>query len=96
MNDPEVYEDPEVFRPERFIRDGALDTSVRDPAAFVFGYGRRHVAAVYLRLFGHTKLTRYPGSALGVTLPKTRCSLTSLAYCTPSTSGHLSGKMAVL
>ena len=47
MNDPNVYEDPDVFRPERFICDGRLDTSVRDPAAFVFGYGRRHVASVH-------------------------------------------------
>ena len=43
MHDPEVYADPGDFRPERFIHDGKLDTSVRDPAAFVFGYGRRHV-----------------------------------------------------
>nr|VWP02389.1 N/A [Ganoderma boninense] len=42
MNDPEVYDDPDVFRPERFIRDGKLDRkTVRDPSAFVFGYGRR-------------------------------------------------------
>ncbi|KAM5536777.1 hypothetical protein V8D89_009495 [Ganoderma adspersum] len=41
MHDPEVYEDPDDFKPERFIRDGKLDASVRDPAAFVFGYGRR-------------------------------------------------------
>ena len=45
MHDPEVYEDPDDFKPERFIRDGKLDTSVRDPAAFVFGYGRRHVTS---------------------------------------------------
>ena len=43
MRDPEVYEDPEEFRPERFIRDGKLDTSLRDPAAFAFGFGRRCV-----------------------------------------------------
>ncbi|PIL29135.1 cytochrome P450 [Ganoderma sinense ZZ0214-1] len=43
-HDPDVYEDPDVFRPERFIRDGRLDTRVQDPAAFIFGYGRRHVA----------------------------------------------------
>ena len=41
MHDPEVYPSPNEFRPERFIRDGKVDTSVRDPAAFVFGSGRR-------------------------------------------------------
>ena len=43
MRDPTAYEDPEEFRPERFIRDGKLDPSVRDPSAFVFGFGRRYV-----------------------------------------------------
>lgn len=42
LQDPEVYERPEEFRPERFIRDGKIDTtSVRDSSAFAFGYGRR-------------------------------------------------------
>ncbi|TBU63516.1 O-methylsterigmatocystin oxidoreductase [Dichomitus squalens] len=41
MHDPEVYEDPGVFRPERFIRNGKLDPTVQDPTDFVFGYGRR-------------------------------------------------------
>ncbi|TBU44100.1 cytochrome P450 [Dichomitus squalens] len=44
MHDPDVYEDPDVFRPERFIRDGKLDSTVQDPAAFVFGFGRRRVS----------------------------------------------------
>ena len=50
MSDPEIYEDPEIFRPERFIRHGKLDTSVRDPAAFVFGFGRRHVPPMHTYL----------------------------------------------
>lgn len=42
LQDPEVYERPGEFRPERFIRDGRIDmTSTRDPSAFAFGYGRR-------------------------------------------------------
>ena len=45
MHDPEVYPNPDEFRPERFIRDGKIDPSIRDPAAFVFGSGRRCVAA---------------------------------------------------
>ena len=33
---PEIYDEPESFRPERFI-DGKL----LDPRQMVFGYGRR-------------------------------------------------------
>ena len=43
LHDPEAYDAPEEFRPERFIRDGKLDASVRDPYAYAFGYGRRYV-----------------------------------------------------
>ncbi|KAI1790086.1 cytochrome P450 [Ganoderma leucocontextum] len=39
--DPNFYRDPDVFLPERFLKDGELDPDVRDPATFVFGYGRR-------------------------------------------------------
>ncbi|KAI0641987.1 CyP450 monooxygenase [Trametes meyenii] len=41
LHDPDVYESPDEFRPERFIKDGRLDTTVPDPAAFMFGFGRR-------------------------------------------------------
>ena len=43
MHDATVYENPGDFRPERFIRNGQLDLSIRDPTAFIFGYGRRYV-----------------------------------------------------
>ncbi|KAH9170063.1 cytochrome P450 oxidoreductase [Lactarius sanguifluus] len=43
-NDPEIYEDPGTFRPERFL--GAQ--SALDPHAFVFGFGRRGCPGVAL------------------------------------------------
>ena len=46
MHDPIVFEDADEFRPERFIRDGKLDVSARDPSAFAFGFGRRYVMVV--------------------------------------------------
>ncbi|RDX45836.1 cytochrome P450 [Lentinus brumalis] len=41
MHDPQVYEDPDVYCPERFLKDGQLDPTVRDPFNYAFGYGRR-------------------------------------------------------
>ncbi|EKM74261.1 hypothetical protein AGABI1DRAFT_133449 [Agaricus bisporus var. burnettii JB137-S8] len=32
MHDPEVYKDPEDYNPDRFLKDGKLDDSVRDPS----------------------------------------------------------------
>ena len=45
-NDPEIYDDPGAFRPERFL--GAQGTSMLDPHAFVFGFGRRKCPGVVL------------------------------------------------
>ncbi|RPD54282.1 cytochrome P450 [Lentinus tigrinus ALCF2SS1-7] len=39
--DPNVYPDPNEFKPERYLKDGRFDLGERDPSAFVFGYGRR-------------------------------------------------------
>jgi cytochrome P450 len=41
--DEEVYPDAESFKPERFMKNGALDEKIRDPRDFVFGFGRRCV-----------------------------------------------------
>ncbi|KAJ7640503.1 cytochrome P450 [Mycena polygramma] len=36
-----TYSDPFSFKPERFIKNGMLDTGVLDPTTFAFGFGRR-------------------------------------------------------
>ncbi|KAF9054723.1 cytochrome P450 [Panaeolus papilionaceus] len=42
LHDPDVYENPDDFVPERFLTsDGQLDHSVRHPSVAAFGFGRR-------------------------------------------------------
>ncbi|EJF61737.1 cytochrome P450 [Dichomitus squalens] len=63
LHNPAVFEDPDQFRPERFIRDGKLDLTVRDPTTFIFGYGRRICPG---RHFGEAALFINVASALHV------------------------------
>jgi cytochrome P450 len=41
LNDERDYPEPRIFNPERFLENGKLDNSVRDPADIAFGFGRR-------------------------------------------------------
>ena len=41
LNDERDYPEPLEFKPERFLKNGKLDSSVRDPMDIIFGFGRR-------------------------------------------------------
>jgi len=41
LHDPETYKDPFVYNPDRFLKDGEINRTVRDPMVAAFGYGKR-------------------------------------------------------
>ncbi|KDR66539.1 hypothetical protein GALMADRAFT_161961 [Galerina marginata CBS 339.88] len=41
LYDEDAYPEPSAFKPERFLKDGQLNPTVRDPALMAFGFGRR-------------------------------------------------------
>ena len=41
LNNEQDYPEPREFKPERFLKNGKLDSSVRDPMEIAFGFGRR-------------------------------------------------------
>ncbi|TBU44097.1 hypothetical protein BD309DRAFT_959165 [Dichomitus squalens] len=66
MHDSAVFEHPDEFRLERFIRNEQLDVTVCDPAAFIFGYGRwvcpgRYLAEAAL-FIGPSRLQHHPAA----------------------------------
>jgi hypothetical protein len=42
-HDEEAYPEATSFKPERFIKNGALNKEVRDPRDIIFGFGRRYI-----------------------------------------------------
>ena len=76
MHDPLVYENPEEFKPERFLKDGKLDPNVRDPYEFVFGFGRRRVFStlLYMQLRSIANSNDFPLKQSLPWAPFCRCS----------------------
>ena len=44
--DEAVYPSPYTYDPERFLKDGVLDSSVKDPEDRIFGSGRRYALSL--------------------------------------------------
>ena len=42
LHDENVFTDPGEYRPERYLKEGRLDTAVRQPEVCAFGVGRRY------------------------------------------------------
>ena len=40
------YPDPTSFNPERYLKNGQLNPSVRDPTLIEFGFGRRYCSFI--------------------------------------------------
>ena len=43
LHDRKAFDNPQEFRPERYLKDGKLNPDVRDPDCAAFGFGRRSV-----------------------------------------------------
>ena len=45
LHDRKIFNNPEEFQPERYLKDGKLNPNVRDPDCAAFEFGRRSVNA---------------------------------------------------
>jgi len=61
LNNEQDYPEPREFRPKRFLRNGKLDSSVKDPMDIAFGFGRRGCPGKHL---AHSTVTLAAASVL--------------------------------
>ncbi|KAF9447113.1 cytochrome P450 [Macrolepiota fuliginosa MF-IS2] len=63
LHDPEVFDDPLTYNPDRYLKDGKIDPTVRDPNVAFFGFGRRICPGRY---FSENSLFTYVTHLLAV------------------------------
>lgn len=49
LHDERVFKEPEEYCPERYLKDGQLDLSLRQPEVSAFGFGRRYYLPVIVQ-----------------------------------------------
>jgi hypothetical protein len=83
LNDEKMYPRPEIFNPDRFLKDGKLDPNIRSPETVAFGFGRRYAQLDYLC---DIALTTAPTESVQERTSRSNlCSSTSPVYYQPST-----------
>lgn len=48
LHDETDYPNPSKFNPDRFMKDGKINSAVRDPSTIAFGFGRRICPGRYM------------------------------------------------